>query len=89
MVRLCTRLAQPLLLWGKQGLRRGPATRHRLRDYGLIRLLRDVWAVPGVIRWQRGGMVSVRFSPLPRLATPLQENFSVPFGGHVRVGYLR
>jgi len=89
MVLLLARLAHHLLLWGKQWLRRVPSTRWRLRGYGLVRLLRDVWAVPGVIRWRRGGMVSVRFSLLHPLATPLQESFSALFRGRVRVGYLR
>ena len=89
IVLLVARLAHHLLLWGKQWLSRVPATRRRLQGYGLMRLLRDVWAVPGVIRWRRGWMVSVRFSPLHPLATPLQESFSALFGGRVRVGYLR
>jgi hypothetical protein len=89
MVLLVARLAHHLLLWGKQWLSRVPATRRRLQGYGLVRLLRDVWAVPGVIRWRRGWMVSVRFSPLHPLATPLQESFSVLFRGRVRVGCLR
>ena len=89
MVLLLARLAHHLLLWGKQWLSRVPSTRRRLQDYGLVRLLRDVWAVPGVIRWRRGWMVSVRFSPLHPLATPLQESFSALFRGRVRVGCLR
>src|SRR5437764_6128483 len=89
MVLLVARLAHHLLLWGKQWLSRVPATRQRLRGYGLVRLRRDVWAVPGVIRWRRGWMVRVRFSPLHPLATPLQESFSALFHGRVRVGYLR
>ena len=89
MVLLLARLAHHLLLWGKQWLSRVPTTRWRLRGYGLVRLLRDVWAVPGVIRWRRGWMVSVRFSPLHPLATPLQESFSALFHGRVRVGILR
>ena len=89
MVLLVARLAHHLLLWGKQWLSRVPATRQRLRGYGLVRLLRDVWAVPGVIRWRRGWMVRVRFSPLHPLATPLQESFSALFHGRVRVGCLR
>jgi hypothetical protein len=89
MVLLLARLAHHLLLWGKQWLSRVPTTRQRLRGYGLVRLLRDVWAVPGVIRWRRGWMVSVRFSPLHPLAIPLQESFSALFRGRVRVGYLR
>jgi Transposase DDE domain group 1 len=89
LVLLLARLAHHLLLWGKQWLSRVPATRRRLQGYGLVRLLRDVWAVPGIIRWRRGWMVSVRFSPLHPLATPLQESFSLLFRGRVRVGYLR
>ena len=89
MVLLLARLAHHLLLWGKQWLSRVPATRRRLQGYGLVRLLRDVWAVPGVIRWRRGWMVSVRFSPLHPLATPLQASFSALFRRRVRVGCLR
>src|SRR5438132_14337450 len=74
MVLLLARLAHHLLLWGKRWLSRVPTTRRRLRGYGLVRLLRDVWAVTGVIRWRRGGMVSVSFSPLHPLAIPLQES---------------
>ena len=89
MVLLLARLAHHLLLWGKQWLSRVSTTRRRLQGYGLVRLLRDVWAVPGVIRWRRGWMVSVRFSSLHPLATPLQASFSALFRGRVRVGYLR
>jgi hypothetical protein len=89
MVLLLARLAHHLLLWGKPWLSRVPGTRQRLRGDGLVRLLRDVWAVPGVIRWRRGWMVSVRFSPLHPLATPLQQSFSALFRGRVRVGILR
>ena len=89
MVLLLARLAHHLLLWGKQWLSRAPSTRRRLQGYGLVRLLRDVWAVPGVIRWRRGWMVSVRFSPLHPLATPLQASFSRLLRGRVRVGCLR
>src|SRR5256884_5670411 len=89
MVLLLARLAHHLLLWGKQWLSRVPATRRRVQGYGLVRLLRDVWTVPGVIRWRRGWMVSVRFSPLHPLATPLQASFSELFRGRVRVGCLR
>lgn len=88
-VLLLARLAHHLLLWGKRWVSRVPTTRRRLRGYGLVRWLRDVWAVPGVIRWRRGWMVSVRFSPLHPLATLLQESFSVLFRGRIRVGYLR
>ena len=89
MVLLLARLAHHLLLWGKRWRSRVPGTRRRLRGYGVVRLLRDVWAVPGVIRWRRGWRVSVRFSPLHPLATPLQASFSALFRGRVRVGCLR
>src|ERR671922_883908 len=89
MVLLLARLAHHLLLWGKQWLSRVPATRRRVGGRRGVRVLRDVWAVPGVIRWRRGWMVSVRFSPLHPLAIPLQESFSALFRGRVRVGCLR
>jgi hypothetical protein len=89
MVLLLARLAHHLLLWGKQWVSWVPTTRRRLQGYGLVRLLRDVWAVPGVIRWRRGWMVSVRFLPLHPLARPLQTSFSALFHGRVRVGILR
>ena len=89
MVLLLARLAHHLLLWGKQWLSRVPTTRRRLHGYGWVRLLRDVWAVPGVIRWRRGWMVSVRFLPLHPLARPLQASFPALFHGRVRVGILR
>jgi hypothetical protein len=86
---LLARLAHHLLVWGKQWRSRGPGTRRRLRGEGVVRLLRDVGAVPGGIRWRHGWRVSVRFSPLHPLATPLQESFSALFRGRVRVGCLR
>jgi Transposase DDE domain group 1 len=89
VVLLLARLAHHLLLWGKQWLSQVPTTRRRLQGYGLVRLLRDVWAVPGVIRWRRGWMVSVRFLPLHPLARSLQTSFSALFHGRVRVGILR
>jgi hypothetical protein len=89
MVLLLARLAHHLLLGGKQWLSQVPTTRRRLQGYGVVRLLRDVWAVPGGIRWRRGWMVSVRFLPLHPLAIPLQASFSALFHGRVRVGILR
>jgi hypothetical protein len=88
-VLLLARLAHHLLLWGKRWRRQVPATRPRLQGYGLVRLLRDVWAVPGGSRWRRGWRVSGRFSPLHPRVTPLQESFSALFRGRVRVGILR
>jgi hypothetical protein len=88
-VLLWARLAHHLLLWGQHWLSRVPATRRRLQGYGVVRVLRDVWAVPGVIRWRRGWMVRVRFSPLHPLAKPLQESFAALLRGRVRVGCLR
>ena len=59
MVLLLARLAHHLLLWGKQWLSRVPTTRQRLQGYGLVRLLRDAWAVPVVIGWRRGWMALI------------------------------
>jgi hypothetical protein len=89
VVLLVARLAPHLRLWGKQWLRQVPTTRRRWQGYGLVRLLRDVWAVPGGIRWRRGWMVRVRFFPLHPFARPLQASFSALFHGRVRVGILR
>jgi hypothetical protein len=89
MVLLLVRLAHHLLLWSKRWLSRVPATRWRLRGYGIVRLLQEVGTVPGVIRWRRGGMVSIRFLPLHPLAKPLQQSFAALFHGRVRVRCLR
>jgi hypothetical protein len=89
IVLLLARLAHHLLLWSKWWLSRVPATRRRLRGYGIVRLLQEVGTVPGVTRWRRGWMVSVRFDPLHPLAAALQQGFSALFHGRVRVGILR
>jgi len=62
-----------------------PSTRWRLQGYGLVRLLQDVYTVPGGTRWRRGGLVSLRVDPLHPLATPLQQGFAALFGGRVHV----
>ena len=85
IVLLFARLAHHLLLWSKQWLSRVPSTRWRLQGYGLVRLLQEVYTVPGVTRWRRGWLVSVRFDPLHPLATPLQQGFAALFGGRVHV----
>ena len=85
VVLLFARLAHHLLLWSKQWLSRVPSTRWRLQGYGLVRLLQEVYTVPGVTRWRRGWLVSVRFDPLHPLATPLQQGFAALFGGRVHV----
>ena len=85
IVLLFARLAHHLLLWRKQWRSRVPSTRWRLQGYGLVRLLQEVYTVPGVTRWRRGWLVSVRFDPLHPLATPLQQGFAALFGGRVHV----
>jgi len=76
MVLLLPRLAPHLLLWGKQWLSRVPSTRRRLQGYGLVRLLRDVWAVPGGSGGGTGGWSacaahsSLRSQPSSRQAFP-------------------
>src|SRR2546429_5011636 len=85
IVLLLARLAHHLLVWGKQWLSRVPATRRRLRGDGLVGLLLELLAEPGVIRWRRGRMVSVRFSPLHSLSNPLQPSFFDRVHGRVRV----
>src|SRR5437879_1780150 len=85
VVLLFARLAHHLLLWSKQWLSRVPSTHWRLQYSGLVRLVQEVYTVPGVTRWRRGWLVSVRFDPLHPLATPLQQGFAALFGGRVHV----
>jgi Transposase DDE domain group 1 len=85
MVLLLARLAHHLLLWSKRWLSQVPATRWRLEGYGLVRLLQEVYTVPGVTRWRRGWLVSVRFDPLHPLAKLLQQGFAALFGDRVQV----
>jgi Transposase DDE domain group 1 len=85
MLLLLARLAHHLLLWSKRWLSREPSTRWRLDGYGLVRLLQEVYTVPGVTRWRRGWLVSVRFDPLHPLATVLQQGFAALFGNRVQV----
>jgi hypothetical protein len=85
IVLLLARLAHHLLLWSKRWLSRVPSTRWRLQGYGLVRLLQEAYTVPGVTRWRRGWLVSVRFDPLHPLATPLQQGFAALFRGRVHV----
>jgi Transposase DDE domain group 1 len=89
MVLLLARLAHHLLLWSKRWLSRVPATRWRLHGYGLVRLLQEVWTVPGIIRRRKGWMVSVHFDPLHPLAKVLQQSFAALFGTRVLVRCLR
>jgi hypothetical protein len=88
-VLLLARLAQHLLVWSKRWLSREPSIRWRLQGYGLVRLLQEVYTVPGGTRWRRGWLVSVRFDPLQPLATLLQQGFVALFGDRVRVGCWR
>jgi len=89
MVLLLARLAHHLRLWSQRWLSRVPATRRRLRGYGVVRLLQEVGTVPGVIHWRRGWMVTICFLPLQPLAKPLQQRFAALFHGRVRVCCLR
>jgi DDE family transposase len=89
MVLLLARLAHHLLLWSKRWLSRVPAIRWRLRGYGVVRLLQEVWTVPGIMQRRKGWMVCVHFDPLHPLAKVLQEGFVALFRGRVRVLCLR
>ncbi len=89
IVLLLARLAHHMLLWSKRWLSRVPATRWRLRGYGVVRLLQEVWTIPGMIRWRKGWMVTIGFNPLHPLAKPLQQSFAALFRGRVRVRSLR
>lgn len=85
MLLLVARLAHHILLGSKRWLSQVPATRWRLEGYGLVRLLQEVYTVPGVTRWRRGWLVSVRFDPVHPLAKLLQQGFAALFGDRVQV----
>ena len=89
LVLLLARLAHHLLVWSQQWLNRLPQLRHRWRGYGVVRLLQEVWTVPGVLHWEHGWLVSVRFDPLHPLARVLQGGFAALFGDRVVVRCLR
>ena len=89
IVLLLARLAHHLLVWAKRWLSREPATRRRLRGYGLVRLLQEVATVPGVLCWQQGWLVSIQFDPLHPLARVLQRGFAALFRERVVVRCLR
>jgi hypothetical protein len=84
MVVRLARLAHHLLVWSQRWLSRVPAMRWRLRGYGVVRLLQEVWTVPGKMRRRKGWMVSVHFAPLHPLAKPLQQGFAALFRGRIR-----
>jgi hypothetical protein len=89
LVLLLARLAHHLLVWSQQWLSRLPQLRHRLRGYGVVRLLQEVWTVPGVLHWEQGWLVRVHFDPLHPLARVLQGGFAALLGDHVVVRCLR
>lgn len=89
LVLLLARLAHHLLVWSQQWLSRLPQLRRRWRGYGVVRLLQEVWTVPGVLCWQQGWLIRVRFDPLHPLARLLQRGFAALFGDHVVVHCLR
>jgi Transposase DDE domain group 1 len=89
IVLLLARLAHHLLVWSKQWLSRLPQLQQRLRGYGVVRLLQEVWTVPGVLCWQHGWLVSVRFDPLHPLARLLQCGLAALLGDQVVVRCLR
>jgi Transposase DDE domain group 1 len=89
IVLLLARLAHHLLIWSQQWLSRLPQLRHRLRGYGLVRLLQEVWTVPGMLHWEHGWLASVRLDPLHPLARVLQGGFAPLLGDHVAVRCLR
>ena len=89
LVLLLARLAHHLLVWSQQWLSRSPQLRQRLRGYGLVRLLQEVWTVPGVLYWEQGWLVRIYFDPLHPLARLLQRGFAALFGDRVMVRCLR
>jgi hypothetical protein len=58
MVVLLTQLAHNVLIWARAWLaERAP----RLRRCGIVRLIQEVWAVPGRVKLREGEVLRVRF----------------------------
>jgi hypothetical protein len=89
IVLLLARLAPHRLVWSRCWLSRVPAIRWRWGGDGVVRLLHDVWTVPGLMQRRKGWMVSIHFDPLHPLARVLQEGFAALFRGRVRVRCVR
>ena len=57
MVVLLVELAHNILMWARQWLgERAP----RLHQYGIVRLIQQVWAIPGRVKLTDKGVVRVR-----------------------------
>jgi hypothetical protein len=89
LVLLLARLAPHLVVWSKQWPSRLPQLHHRLRGYGVVRLLQEVWTVPGVLPWQHGELVRMYCDPSHPLARLLQRGFAALFRECVLVSCLR
>jgi len=59
MVVLLAGLAHNLLLWCRRWMARGDG---RLGKLGIVRLVREVWAVPGRVTYREDGLTRVRLS---------------------------
>jgi len=53
-------LAHNVLLWARQWLSQAAP---RLHDYGIVRLIQQVWAIPGRIKLTEQGLQRVRLRP--------------------------
>ena len=60
MVVLLMQLAHHVLLWAREWLREGTT---RLQDYGIVRLIQEVWAIPGKIKLVGNELRRVRLRP--------------------------
>jgi hypothetical protein len=60
MVMLLTSLAHNVLVWSRRWLARGAP---RLAGFGIVRLIQEVWAVPGRVKLVDGAIRRVRLRP--------------------------
>jgi hypothetical protein len=60
IVVLLTTLAHNVLVWSRRWLARGAP---RLASFGIVRLIQEVWAVPGRVKLTDGEIRRVRFRP--------------------------
>lgn len=89
MVVLLAGLAHNLLIWSRLWLARGDP---RLGKLGIVRLVREVWAVPGRVTFRRDGLTRVRLvqrHPLGRtVRRGLRALLQIASCPSITLGYL-
>jgi hypothetical protein len=69
---LLTDLAHNIAVWSKYWLFHDP----RFAEYGVLRVVQDLLAIPGKVSFREGQMVELKLNTLHPLATPVLEGLS-------------